>query len=260
MPVAHSSQILDGTDITFLVGSLTLPSRPTATLASGVLTKTCEPTTMLSVTGSTTASLTIGKNNQAFRLFNDDGWEQGKILSRRFEVQLTSYFVKDVSTTTPDLDDAFAILEAAALADEEEIYVKFRKYLGTTTGGSPKKVYSTRAGTVKVTDFSEQMPAPRADRVVLDFDGTRSTLRRERRSRLMDLLCSADQKVVCLNSRIKKGTLHVGLFGVAPGISQSEIELVDSANNQKISILLPDDYLNRLVWGFTSNTQLDIVQ
>jgi len=169
--MVHSSQLIDGSNVTAYIGQLALPKRPTGIIADNTIIFFEEPP-LLPIPGSTTASMTLGKNNTPFRLFNDDGWEQSKIISQSFQISLTTYFVKNTSPI--ESDTAFAILDAAALADEEEVYVKLRKFLGldTTGAGTTYTVYYTYAGTAKVVDFSENLPADGLAELTLTLAGS----------------------------------------------------------------------------------------
>lgn len=165
----NSTQLLVGNGVTILIGDITgaggtLPTFTKTTTATagapaGVLTITAEPTPLLVLPGSTTATFTIGKKNQEFRLFGDSGWEQSKILSRNFSIQLTSFIVRAAASTFPDLDAGFALLDKVAAADEEELYVKIRHFVGATTGANPVVTYKTQAGVARVTNMTQNMPA-----------------------------------------------------------------------------------------------------
>ena len=156
----HPIQLLDGDRVSLLVGALTVPARPSATKLGGVLTFADEPTEMLESTGSTQANLSLNRNNQMYRLLNDNGWEQSKILSRGFQFSVTSYFVTGIDAADPQLDEAFALLKEASLSKEDELYVKIRRHLGTYAQSTiTYDRYYTEAGTVKVTEFTQNMPA-----------------------------------------------------------------------------------------------------
>jgi hypothetical protein len=172
MTTPHSVQMMDGSDVEILVSSLTLPLRVTAVrnATTGILTYTNEPvlwTTgptagkLISVVGSMDLNTTFGKNAKEFRLFNDDGWTQDKILGRNWQATLQGMYVRNTSSTNPDLEDSFKLFFENALEKEEELYVKFRKKLGiipaVVSPASPAKVrYLIEAGNVKVTSFSDQ--------------------------------------------------------------------------------------------------------
>jgi hypothetical protein len=166
--------MIDGSDVEILISTLALPTRVTAVrnVTTGILTYTNEPP-LYSGTGSTAGKLiqvvgsmdlntTFGKNAKEFRLFNDEGWTQDKILGRNWQATMQGYYVRNTSTTSPDLEDSFKIFFENALQKEEEFYVKFRKKLGIIPAvvGPPavaaKQRYLVEAGNVKITSFSDQ--------------------------------------------------------------------------------------------------------
>jgi len=173
MATPHSVQMIDGGDVEVFIASLALPTRVTAVrnATTGILTYTDEPvlwttgsTTnkLLEVAGSMDMNVTFGKTNRSFRLFNDDGWEQDKITGRNWQATMQGMYVRNTSTTAPDLEDSFKIIFENALQKEEEVYIKFRKYLGTIPAvtGPPavaaKKRYLIEAGNAKVINFGDQ--------------------------------------------------------------------------------------------------------
>lgn len=166
--------MLDGGDVEIYIASLPLPTRVTAerNATTGILTYTNEPV-LYSGTGSTTDKLievvgsmdlntTFGKNAKEYRLFNDDGWTQDKILGRNWQATLQGMYVRNTSTTNPDLEDSFKLFFENSLQKEEELYIKFRKKLGIIPAvvGPPAVAAKTRylieAGNIKVTSFSDQ--------------------------------------------------------------------------------------------------------
>jgi hypothetical protein len=174
MTTPHSVQMIDGADVEIFIASLPLPSRVTAVRnpTTGILTYTNEPV-LYSGTGSTAGKLiqivgamdlntTFGKNAKEFRTFNDDGWTQDKILGRNWQATMQGYYVRNTSTTNPDLEDSFKLFFENALEKEEELYIKFRKKLGIIPAvvGPPavaaKARYLIEAGNIKVTSFSDQ--------------------------------------------------------------------------------------------------------
>jgi hypothetical protein len=174
MTTPHSSQMMDGSDVEILVSTLPLPTRVTAVrnVTTGILTYTNEPALytgtgstagkLIQVVGSMDLNTTFGKNAKEFRLFNDDGWTQDKILGRNWQATMQGMYVRNTSTTSPDLEDSFKIFFENALSKEEEVYVKFRKKLGIIPAvtGPPavaaKVRYLIEAGNIKVTSFSDQ--------------------------------------------------------------------------------------------------------
>jgi hypothetical protein len=174
MTTPHSVQMMDGSDVEILISTLALPNRVTAVrnVTTGILTYTNEPPIysgigstagkLIQVVGSMDLNTTFGKNAKEFRLFNDDGYTQDKILGRNWQATLQGMYVRNTSTTSPDLEDSFKIFFENSLQKEEEIYVKFRKKLGIIPAvvGPPAVAAKTRylieAGNVKVTSFSDQ--------------------------------------------------------------------------------------------------------
>jgi hypothetical protein len=166
--------MLDGSDVEILISTLPLPTRVSAVrnASTGILTYTNEPvlwsgagpTTdkLIQVVGSMDLNTTFGKNAKEFRLFNDDGWTQDKILGRNWQATMQGFYVRNTSATNPDLEDSFKIFFENSLAKEEEVYVKFRKKLGIIPAlpGPPvipaKTRYLVEAGNVKITSFSDQ--------------------------------------------------------------------------------------------------------
>lgn len=170
----HSSQMLDGSDVEIFVSTLPLPTRVTAVRnpTTGILTYTNEPVLysgtgptagkLIEVVGSMDLNTTFGKNAKEYRLFGDDGYSQDKILGRNWQATLQGMYVRNTSTTNPDLENSFKIFFENALAKEEEIYIKFRKKLGIIPAvvGPPAVAAKTRylieAGNAKITNFSDQ--------------------------------------------------------------------------------------------------------
>lgn len=174
MATPHSVQMMDGSDVEILISTLPLPTRVTAVrnATTGILTYTDEPV-LYSGTGSTVGKLiqvvgsmdlntTFGKNAKEYRLFNDEGWTQDKILGRNWQATMQGMYVRNTSATNPDLEDSFKIFFENSLAKEEEVYVKFRKKLGIIPAlpGPPivpaRVRYLVEAGNVKITSFSDQ--------------------------------------------------------------------------------------------------------
>jgi hypothetical protein len=159
--------MLDGSSIDVFIAALALPLRVTATknATTGILTYTNEP--VLWTTGSTTGKLirlvgaseldiTDTKKNVTYRLFNDDGWEQDKIVSQNWQATLQAMFVKDAVLSK--LDDSFSIIYDNSTYKEEEVYLKTRKAVGPGVAvGST--LYQIQAGNAKVITVSEQAPA-----------------------------------------------------------------------------------------------------
>jgi hypothetical protein len=166
--------MMDGSDVEILISSLTLPLRVTAirNATTGILTYTNEPPLysgigptagkLIQVVGSMDLNTTFGKNAKEYRLFNDDGWTQDKILGRNWQATMQGMYVRNTSTTNPDLEDSFKLFFENALEKEEELYVKFRKKLGIIPAvvGPPAVAarvrYLIEAGNIKVTSFSDQ--------------------------------------------------------------------------------------------------------
>ncbi len=174
MTTPHSVQMLDGSDVEIFISSLPLPTRVTAVrnATTGILTYTNEPVVysgsgpttdkLLPIVGSMDLNTTFGKNAKEFRLFNDDGWTQDKVLGRNWQATMQGYYVRNTSITNPDLEDSFKLFFENSLYKEEELYIKFRKKLGIIPAvvGPPAVAAKTRylieAGNIKVTSFSDQ--------------------------------------------------------------------------------------------------------
>lgn len=156
----HPIQLIDGSDIELWIGALIPPNRPNGNLGGdGILEINDEPE-LIPVAGATEISLQATKNNQAYRILNDDGWEQSKVTSRNFSGSLKAYFIKSVDSLDPALEPSCQIIKNAALGKENEIYLKIKKFLGIYLESNVYYTrYSVEAGTCKIGDYNEAMPA-----------------------------------------------------------------------------------------------------
>jgi hypothetical protein len=152
----HSVQVLDGSDITVQIAALALPNRVMATrnTTTGLLSYMNQPDLwvsgstdgkLLEMAGSSEFNTTFGKTNKSFRLFNDSGWEQDKITGRNWQATMQGLFLRNTSIITPDLEDSFKIIFENALSKEEEVYIKFLKFLGVIAATAPIAVTVTNA-------------------------------------------------------------------------------------------------------------------
>lgn len=181
--------MLTGEDVEIFVAALELPKRVTAVrnATTGILTYTDEPLLysgsgstagkLIQVVGSMDFNTTFGKNSKNFRLFNDDGWDQTKILGRNWKATMQGMYVRNTSTTNPDLEDSFKLFFENAIEKEQELYIKFRKKLGVIPAvvGPPavaaKARYLIEAGNVKVSSFTDQGQAESMLQVSSTLDG-----------------------------------------------------------------------------------------
>ena len=131
----HPIQMLDGESIEVLIASLPLPTRVTAVKdpLTRILTFTNRPLIAARKTllGASQLDLQLGKTNKTYRLFNDEGWEQDKITSRNFSINLKGHFLR--SLTGADLEDSFKLIFDGAQSKEAEIYIECRKLIGQIT-------------------------------------------------------------------------------------------------------------------------------
>lgn len=156
--------MMDGGDIFVQIASLILPNRVTAArnTATGILTYSNQPVLyngvgtstnkLIEITGSSEFNTTFGKSNKTFRLFNDTGWEQDKITGRNWQATMNGMFVRNGSTTAPDLEDSFKTIFENALSKEEEVYIKFLKNLGLIAAPAP--IVVTADTTTEVVTFA----------------------------------------------------------------------------------------------------------
>ncbi len=158
----HPIQMLDGEGIEVTIANLIAPARVTATRdpVTGILTYLNRPIAVdrKILLGASQLDLQLGKTNKAYRLFNDDGYEQDKITGRNFSINLKGHFLKALATA--DLEDSFKLIFEGASSKEGEVYVEFRKFLGQVTIATILyNRYQVEAGNVKVLNYAENVPA-----------------------------------------------------------------------------------------------------
>lgn len=76
---------------------------------------------------------------------------------------------------------------------------------------------------------------------------------------MIELLKSADSSVVCINAIAYTNRLKVGLLGVKRGVSSVDVTLINPNDITKnYRVVLPDNCLDRQVWGFSSDLHLEL--
>jgi hypothetical protein len=138
----HTRQIVDGSEISLLIAQLAGYDRTSASrdATTGYLTflkrpdlytGTGNPTgKLLKLVGSMDVNLTLGKTNKEVSYFNDDGWVQDKITRQNFSMTLQGNFIKNTSTTAPDLDASFKAIYEGGLSKEDEVYLETQTSMG----------------------------------------------------------------------------------------------------------------------------------
>jgi hypothetical protein len=138
----HTRQIVDGSEISLLVAQLAGYDRTSAVRdpVTGYLTFTKRPLLypgsgnptgkLLKLVGSMDVNLTLGKTNKEVSYFNDDGWVQDKITRQNFSMTLQGNFIKNTSTTNPDLDASFKAIYEGGLSKEDEVYIETQTSMG----------------------------------------------------------------------------------------------------------------------------------
>ena len=168
MAIQHPTQIIKSQDTIIYVGALSTATRPIITLASnGALTRPSSgiPSDMYFLGGVTNASVSINDGEQEYYLLGNGGFADSVKTTTRAQASVTSYFQKDLDSTSIDdtaYDEALDVVLRGRSEKDLELYVEIFKHNGGTT-------YDLTCFAGSVMNYSESYPADNLVEVTFDL-------------------------------------------------------------------------------------------